>query len=152
MMLTIWAVALIAFVFGGSLFLFLPASLRYKERLFCSVVFGLLFVSPIGVAVEKWGEQNKTALEKEVERIAVSKKDEEVFSRVITEQKGVHLYLFNDKKESYFFVKKENIREITTREDESYLSVYKRYDATKHAYLLPFVKNDEYFVYYRSQE
>lgn len=132
--------------------MFLPGSIQIKERLFCSVVFGLLFVSPIGVAVERWGEQNQTNLEKEVRQIAVSKKDEEAFSRVITEQKGVHLYLFDKKGESYFFVKKKNIREITTREDVSYLSVYKRYDATKYSYLLPFIKNDEYFVYYRSQE
>lgn len=152
MSLTIGGVLFIACVFGGSLYVMLTSLTKWKDRLFYSVVFGLLFVSPIGVAVEKWGEQNRVHLEKEIQQIPIDKKDTDTFSRVITEQKGVHLYLFDKDKEDYYFVPKENIREVLTTEKGSYLAVYKRYDAKKHSYLLPFVKNDEYFIFYKERE
>lgn len=151
MTLTFIGVVSIAFIFGVTLYGALKPLKVFKYRLFYSVVFGFLFVSPIGGLVEKWGEQNQYRLEEEVKKVFIQQKDEDLISRIISEDKGVSIsYSKNDED---IFVKNNNMREIDMvgKETTSYLSIYKRYNPTKYPYLVPFIKNDEYYVFYRSK-
>ena len=151
MTISLLGMLFITAIFGGSMYFMLSGMRKWKERVFLSMVFGLLFVTPIGEAVEKWGDMNKYHFEYETKRIAIAKDDEEKFSRIITEDKGVHLYFFEGKEEEYIFVNKSNIREIKKvgEKTPSYVGVYSRYNPAEHPYLVPFIRNDEYYVYYR---
>lgn len=152
MILTVYGVFLITAIFGGFLYWSLRGFYDNKKILFYSVVFGLLFVTPVGDGIQKWGEQNRTTIEKEVRRVPIMKNEENKISKIISEQDGVYLYLTNKKSEVKYFIPQKNIREIESSQKEgSYLAVYQRYDPDETPYLVPFIKNDKYFIFYRER-
>lgn len=148
MTLNIGGVLFITSIFGGSFYVCSTSLSIHKVRILLSIVFGLLFVSPVGAAVDKWGDDNKHVFEREVNQIPIAKGDATTFSQVITEQMGVHLIFHEKKKTSHYFIPKEDIREIEAVKN-SYLSVYERYDKKRFPLLSFVVRNDRYYIFYR---